>query len=97
MAASTSFNGFSAVAKFSQSVTLNPASVPANSVSVETFTVKGLDPTDMLVVVNAPDLEAGVTLISSRISAANTLELSFQNNTAGAINPASQQFYVLGL
>lgn len=91
------FAGFSAVPKFSQAVTLNPANVPAASVSVETFTIKGLNPGFMISVVMAPSLEAGVTLVSSRISAVNTLELTFRNNTAAAINPASQTFFVEGL
>jgi len=92
----SNFAGFSAVPKFSQKVTLNPANVPAASVNVETFTVNGLR-VGMVPIVHAPSLEAGVTLISSRITAANTLELTFQNNTGGGINPASQAFEVLGL
>lgn len=95
MAASTSYNGFSSVAKFAQSVVIDAASVPASSVSVETFSVPGLDPTNMVVLVNAPDLVAGLTLIGSRISAKDTLELSIQNNTGGALNPVSQNMYVI--
>lgn len=97
MAASNSYTGFSAVAKFAQSVTIDLASVPANSVSVETFTVPGLDHTNMLVLAQIPGLDAGLTLISTRVTTGNLLELSIQNNTGGAINPASQQVYVLGL
>jgi len=90
------FAGFSAVPKFAQAVTLDPSSVPANAVATETFTVKGLR-TFMLPLVSAPALEAGLTLIQSRITAADTLELTFQNNTGAAINAASQSFQVMGL
>jgi len=90
------FAGFSGVPKFAQAVTLDPANIPPNSTNVETFTVKGLQ-TSMNVKVDAPELEAGVLLISSRVSAKNTLELAFINLTESAINPASQTFNVIGL
>jgi len=90
------FRSISAVPKFSQRVTLNPSNVTAASVSVETFTVTGLT-LEMLVVVNAPDLETGVKVVSARVSAANTLELTFQNFTLADVNPASQAFLVVGL
>ena len=92
----SNFQSFSSVPKFVQKVALNPSNVPAGGVIVETFTVNGLR-AGMIPVVHAPSLEAGVTLISSRITAANTLELTFQNNTGGDINPASQNFEILGL
>jgi hypothetical protein len=97
MALAPYFAGFSAVPKFARALTLNPTSVPAASIAVETFSVAGLDPTDMLVVASAPSLEAGITLVSARVSAKNVLELTFRNNTAGAIDPASQTFFVEGL
>lgn len=89
--------GFSSVAKFVQTATLNPSEVPAASVATETFTVSGLRLNQMIPVVHAPSLEAGLTLISSRITADDTLELTFQNNTGAGINPASQSFEIICL
>lgn len=89
--------GFSSVAKFVKTATLNPANVTAGSVATETFTVTGLRLNQMIPVVHAPSLEAGLTLISSRITADDTLELTFQNNTGGDLNPASQAFEIICL
>jgi len=92
----SAFFSFSSTPKFSQRVTLDPSNVPAASVNVETFTVSGLK-TGMIPIVHGPSLETGVTLISSRVTANATLELTFQNNTGSGINPASQVFEVIGL
>lgn len=82
--------------RFSRKVTLNPSNVPANQTSVETFTVTGLK-TNWFILVNAPNLETGVKVVSARVSAADTLELTITNFTGAAVNPASQVFYVVAL
>jgi hypothetical protein len=82
--------------KRQEQVTLNPASVPGLGVSVETFTVADLV-TEDFVLVQAPNLETGVKLISARVTAADTLELTFQNFTGSAVNPASQLFHLIVL
>ena len=81
---------------FVQEVTLNPSAINANSISKETFTVNGLLP-EMVVCVNAPNLEAGVFCISAFASAANELTLVLWNSTAASVNPASQAFKVIAL
>jgi hypothetical protein len=92
----SNFAGFSGVPKFSRKVTLDPNNILATTWLIQSFTVKGLRP-GMVPVVHAPSLEAGVILASPRITAKDTLELSFFNTTAGAINPAAQSFEILGL
>lgn len=74
--------------------TLNPSSINAGSVSSETFSVSGLE-TDMAVVVNAPNLEAGVFLLGAFVSARNVLTLVLWNTTVAPVNPASQAFKVI--
>ena len=88
------FRSFSSVPKFSDTATLNPANIPAGQTSVETFTVTGLK-TNNITLVEAPSLETGVSLISARCSANDTLELVFWNYSGGAVNPASQDFLVV--
>lgn len=82
---------------FQQVVTLDAASVPANSLQAETFTVSGLRVDGGPVVVNKPTNESGLALVGYRCSADDTLELTFLNNTGLAINPASQDYLVVQL
>lgn len=75
-----SFSSFSGVPKFSSAVSINPSSVTADTVSVQTFTVPGLT-VDMIPVVGWPGAAefTDVRIVSSRITAVNTLELTFLN------------------
>lgn len=72
-------------------ITLDVASVAANTSAEQTFTVEGLS-TDMFVSVNKPDLDAGLVVGNARVSAADTLALTFGNSTAGAVDPASDEY-----
>jgi hypothetical protein len=73
------------------SITLDVASVAANTSAEQTFTVNGLS-TDMMVFVNKPSLDAGLAVGNARVSAANTLALTFINSTAGAVDPSSEDY-----
>ena len=73
--------------------TLDVASVAANTSAEQTFTVAGLKTTDM-VFVNKSDLDAGLGVVNARVSAADTLAITFMNSTAGAIDPASETYKV---
>lgn len=83
--------------RFQRNVTLDAASVPANTLQAETFTVAGLKVAGAPVVVNKPTNESGLALVSYRCSANDTLELVFFNATGSAINPASQSYKVVQL
>lgn len=77
------------------SVTLSPAAVSANTTAEQTFTVNGLVAGDMAVVTK-PTSQAGLGVVNSRVSAANTLAITFSNNTGGSITPtASEVYFVL--
>ena len=91
------FPSFSSVAKFAATVSLDVSSIPANSRATETFTVAGLRAGSMIPIVHMPSLDAGLTLVNARITANNTLELTIDNNTGGAINQAAQNVEILGL
>jgi len=74
-----------------QTVTVSPALINANSLSVETYTVNGLQ-TDMITLTHQQITQAGIVLLHSRVSAANTLEVTWFNGTSGSITPTAGQF-----
>lgn len=75
-------------------VTLSPSSV-ANATSAEqTFTMTGLLTTDY-VYVNKPTAQAGLGIVGARVSAADTLAITFMNATAATITPTASQSYIV--
>jgi len=72
---------------------INVASVAANTTAEQTFTVTGLRLGDM-VLVSKPSLSAGLGLVNARVSANDTLALTFSNSTAGAIDPAAETYTI---
>lgn len=76
------------------SITLSPASV-ANATSAEqTFAATGIGLlTTDVVVVNKPTAQAGLGLVGTRVSAADTLALTFMNTTAATITPTASEVY----
>lgn len=76
------------------SVTLSPAAVSANTSAEQTFTVNGLQAGDHAVV-NKPSAQAGLGIVSVRVSAANTLAITFGNFTASPITPTASETYLV--
>ena len=74
------------------SVTLSPAAVSANTSAEQTFTVNGLLAGDH-VAVNKPSAQAGLGIVGCRVSADNTLAITFGNFTAGSITPTASEVY----
>lgn len=74
-------------------IALDVASVAANTTAEQTFTVNGLE-TDMFVMVNKSVLDAGIGIVNARVSAKDTLALTFVNSTAGAVDPASETYRI---
>lgn len=79
---------------YSQS--LDVASVAANTTAEQTFTVTGLSTADK-VFVNKPSVNAGLGIVNARVSAADTLALTFVNATAGAIDPAAETYTIFAV
>lgn len=75
-------------------VTLDVASVAAATTAEQTFTVTGLEVGEA-VFVNKPDLDAGLGIANARVSAANQIAITFVNATAGAIDPAAGEVYLI--
>jgi methionine-rich copper-binding protein CopC len=70
------------------------ASINATTYSTQTFTVVGLT-TEDVIMVNPPALAAGLYLLSYRVSAADTLSLTFYNSNGGAINEAAATYKIM--
>jgi hypothetical protein len=68
------------------SETLTPVSVAANTTAEQTFTVNGLQTSDILTV-NKPSLDAGIGIVNVRVTSINTMAITYSNNTGGAIVP----------
>ena len=73
--------------------TLSPVAVAANTTAEQTLTVTGLETTDIILAVVKPTAQAGLGIVGYRVSAANTLAITFSNNTAGSITPTASQVY----
>lgn len=69
------------------SVSFDPANIAANTVSRQTVTVTGVRTTD-IINVNPPSLTSGLELIGWRITASDTVQLTFWNSTGAGINQA---------
>lgn len=73
----------------------SPAAV-ANATSAEVgLTVTGLLTTDLIVGVSKPTAQAGIGIVGQRVSAANTLGLTFMNSTAATVTPTVSQSYAI--
>lgn len=71
---------------------LTPVLITANTTAEQTFTVTGLTTTDV-VNVNKPTAQAGLGIVGVRVSAANTLAITYSNNTGASITPTAAETY----
>ena len=78
------------------SVAVAPASVAATTSAEQTFTVTGLQTTDA-VFVSKPSAQAGLAVATARVSASNTLAVTFVNASAGAITPTTETYQLMVL
>ena len=83
---------FPKVSTYSPSIDL--ANIAAASYSTQAFTVSGLNTNDVICV-NPPALTTGLYLLSYRVSAADTLSLTFHNTTGSDIDEASATFKIV--
>lgn len=79
------------------SVALTPAIVAANTTAEQTFTVPGVRASDVVVQVSKPSAQAGLGIVGARVSAADTVGITFSNNTAAGITPTAAETYKLVL
>lgn len=80
---------------YNTTATLSPAVVGAGTTAEQTFTVTGLAVGDV-VFVNKPSAQAGLGIVGARVSAANTLAITFANVTVASITPTASEVYRIG-
>ena len=79
-------------------VTLSPAAVSANTSAEQTFTLPGVKlTTDTILSVVKPTAQAGLGIVGYRVTADNTLGITFMNNTGAGITPTASQVYLVGV
>lgn len=77
------------------SITLSPAQVAANTTAEQTFTLSGLNANDVIVGVSKPSAQAGLGIVGWRVTAANTVGITFSNNTGAGITPTASEVYLV--
>jgi len=83
-----------AVVKYAPSI--NPASVAADTSVEQTFSVPGLKvATDIVLAINKPTVTAGLSIGGFRVSADDTLAITFVNSTAAPIDAAAETYAVV--
>jgi hypothetical protein len=75
-------------------VALSPALVAANTSAEQTFTVNGLAVGDFAAV-SKPTTQAGLVIGGARVTAANTLGITFGNLTGVGITPTAAETYLV--
>lgn len=78
------------------SVSLTPGIVAPNTTAEQTFTVAGLAVGDFVNIAK-PTVQAGLGIVNSRVSAANTLAIGFINSTSATITPTAAETYLVGV
>lgn len=77
-------------------IALTPAAVAINTTAEQTFTVNGLLVGDFINVTK-PTTQAGLGLVNARVSANNTIAITFANTTAGIITPTAGEVYTVAV
>lgn len=75
------------------SVALTPSAVSANTTAQQTFTVPGVLATDVVIAVEKPSHQAGLGVVGARVTAADTVGITFSNNTGAGITPNAAETY----
>ncbi len=69
--------------------TLTPVAVAANTTAEQAFTIPGLQLNDNISGYALSAQTAGIALTHIRVSAPNTVQIGFGNNTAGSLTPVA--------
>ena len=78
------------------SISLTPALVAANTTAEQTFTCTGLVvATDHIIGVSKPTAQAGLGIVGWRVTADNTIGITFANVTAGGLTPTAAETYTV--
>jgi hypothetical protein len=76
-------------------LTIDPASVNAQTSAEQTFTLKGVTTNDIVLNVIKPTATAGLGIANARISGKDTLAITFQNSATTAVNAGSEEYKIV--
>jgi len=77
-----------------KTISLNPSSVAADSTLTESYSVSGLSVGDAVFLLPLSDMSS-LMIAQAYVSAENTLRVTYENETAGAIDLASTNFLLV--
>lgn len=77
--------------------TITPTSLVTLVTSAQTFTVSGLSTADAIAGISGPSQTSGIGIVAARVSAADTLEITFANVTVGTLTPAAGNYKVIAV
>lgn len=74
---------------------LTPVAVAGNTTAEQSFTILELEATDFVDVYANAAQTAGIGIVNSRMSADDTLQIGFSNNTAGSLTPVAGVYLIV--
>ena len=75
-------------------LTLSPATVATTTTAEQTFAATGIGLlTTDVVIVQKPTAQAGLFISNPRVSAADTLAITYGNTTSGTLTPTTNEVY----
>ena len=84
-----SYSGSTWSGIISGGIGIDPANIPVNSGVTVSFAFTGATVGSVVAISPSSALPNGIVIAWARVSAANTIEVRFENNSAAAINPPS--------
>lgn len=72
---------------------LSPVSVAANTSAEQALTFAGVQVGDIVLAIEKPTHQAGLTIVGGRVTAADTITVKFGNHTASPIVPTASEVY----
>lgn len=77
------------------SLTISPVSVTNADTTEQTFTVKGLRVSDVVLAIIKPTQQNGLICGQGRVTAKDTLGITFANFSASPITPTASEAYLI--
>jgi hypothetical protein len=93
IAALSGINAVSPILQAGATITSGPSAVVTSSASEQAIVLTGLLTTDVVVGISKPTNQAGLVVCGGRVSAANSLGVSFGNCTVTSITPTASEVY----
>lgn len=80
---------------YTKSVSVTPSAVATIATAEQTVTVAGVRPGDLVVIVDSPARTNSVLWANARVSANDTIAITYVNPTAGSLTPPAGTYKFL--